>query len=113
MDITVSNIFTPRTVTPTSNFAFQTFDSEGYSIDTYSGFFLPGLNNAQEITQMRLIQSETEVGKSTIYDILVKSPYPLYSGDFLTLTAPGQAGKNLAQTFRECTGSPEQAYLND
>ena len=47
LEITVSNIFTPRTVTPTSTFEFQTFDSEGYAIDTHSGYFLPGLTNAE------------------------------------------------------------------
>ena len=106
LEITVSSIFTPRSVTPTSIFELRTYDSEGYAIDTHSGYFLPGLRNAEEITEVRLIQSETEVGKSAIYDFLIKSPYPLYAGDLLTLTAPMQASSRLASTFKACRGSP-------
>ena len=100
-------------MTPTSTFALETFDGEGWAIDTHSGYFLPGLKNAEEITEVRLIQSETEVGKSTVYDVLVKSPYPLYSGDLLTLTTPEQIGATLASTFQGCKGSAEQLYLKE
>ena len=49
LEITVSSIFTPRSVTPTSTFELRTYDGEGYAIDTHSGYFLPGLRNAEEI----------------------------------------------------------------
>ena len=60
-----------------------------------------------------MLQSETEVGKETIYDILMKSPYPLYAGDLLNLDVPDQAAANLAQTFRQCIGSPAQTFLRE
>ena len=65
------------------------------------------------ITDVRLIQSESEVGKSTVYDFLIRSPYPLYAGDVLTLTAPEQSKSTLASTFRTCKGSDAQSYLRE
>ena len=51
------------------------------------------------------------VGASTVYDFLIKSPYPLYSGDVLTLTIPEEAGDNLSKTFKSIKGSEQQGYL--
>ena len=92
---------------PTTTFDFETFDAQGYTIDTHSSFFLPSLTIAKEITEVRVIQSDQEVGQTSTYDILVKSPYPVYSGDALFITVPEQASKTLGDSFRSCNGSSE------
>ena len=81
---------------PTSTFYFETFDEGGWAIDTHGTYFLPAPRVAKAIEEVRVLQSETEVGKETIYDILLKSPYPLYQGDLLNLDVPDQAAANLA-----------------
>lgn len=105
--IVVAGIFTLRTVRPTSTFELVTFDRNGYAIDTHSTFILPPLRIANEISSMRVLQQNTVVGASTVYDFLIKSPYPQYSGDILTLTVPEQAATTLSQSFKECMGSAE------
>lgn len=62
---------------------------------------------------MRVIQGDNVVGASTTYDLLLKSPYPLYEGDLLTLKVPEQAARDLASTFQFCKGSTEQSYLKE
>ena len=109
--IDVSSIFTPRSVTPTSAFKFATYDKDGYLIDTHSSFFLGPCRDAERINEVRIIQDNDMVGASTVYDFLIKSPYPLYSGDVLTLTIPEEAGDNLSKTFKSIKGSEQQDYL--
>ena len=60
--IEIEGIFTPRSVMPTTNFNITTFDSLGYAIDFHETYFLPPLIDAEQITQMRVIQSDREVG---------------------------------------------------
>ena len=111
----VTGIFTPRSVMPTRNFEFETFDGQDYIIDTHSTFFLPEMKNALEITEVRIVQQgDSVVGENSKYDVLVKSPYPLMVGDLLTFTVPDNASvKNLFQTYRGIRGSLEQSYLSE
>jgi len=52
---------------------------------------LPALKSAQPLENLRVKQGGFIVGESTTYDILIKSAYPIYSGDLLTLEVPAQA----------------------
>lgn len=109
--IEVAGIFTPRSVMPTTNFKLQTFDSNGWLIDTHASYFLPALRAAKSVEVVRVVQGDNVVGRLTTYDLLLQSPYPLYEGDLLTLKVPEMAAKDLASSFESCKGSTEQAYL--
>lgn len=98
---------------PTTNFKLETFDSNWWLIDTHKTYFLPAQRAAKSVEVVRVIQGDNIVGRLTTYDLLIKSQYPLYTGDLLTLMVPEQATKDLASTFEYCKGSTEQAYLTE
>ena len=83
----------------TTNFIFTTFDTNGYKIDTHRTSFLPAMNAALKISEVRVIQDSEYVGDQATYDIMIKSPYVLFDGDEVYLEIPEEASKTLAYSF--------------
>lgn len=113
IQIEVDGIFTQRTVKPTSAFRFRTFDAWGYEIDTHRTYKLVAMNSALNVDLLQIRQESNMVGDLTSYHILLRSQYPLYSGDIMYIEAPPQAAQNLAYTYRNCSGSEDQSYISE
>lgn len=76
-------------------------------------YFLPALRAAETVTEVEVLQENLVVGALSKYDILMKSPYPLYNGDLLKLKVPEQAAVPLWRSFEQCKGSEKQTYLKE
>ena len=113
ISLSIGGIFTQRSMKPTTNFIFTTFDKDGYLIDMHRTSFLPPMNAALMISRARVIHDSEYVGDLATYDILVTSPYVLYDGDEIFIQIPDEASKTLAYSYQSCQPSTHQDYIAD
>jgi len=110
--LAVKGIFTQRSSKPTSAFKFRTMDSDGYDIDQHGTYALSPMLAKRNVEKAVATGEFGEVGELTTYEFIIESPVPLYDGDVILLTAPFQGiSRELAYSFKECAGSPNQDYL--